>query len=45
MKIGLLVKTANDRLAARYADLWNTGYMSQPETIAEPMPRRRDAAR
>jgi probable F420-dependent oxidoreductase len=24
-------------LAARYGDLWNTGYMGQPETIAEPM--------
>lgn len=25
------------KLAARYADMWNTGYMGQPETIAEPM--------
>ena len=33
------------RLAARYADLWNTGYMGQPETIAEPMPRIEAACR
>lgn len=25
------------RLAARYADLWNTGYMGQPETMAGPL--------
>ena len=24
------------KLAAQYADLWNTGYMGQPETMAEP---------
>jgi probable F420-dependent oxidoreductase len=24
------------KLAARYADLWNTGYMGKPETMAEP---------
>lgn len=24
------------RLTAQYADLWNTGYLGQPETIAEP---------
>ena len=24
------------RLAARYADLWNVGYMGQPETLIEP---------
>jgi probable F420-dependent oxidoreductase len=24
------------RLTAQYADLWNTGYMGQPETMAEP---------
>jgi probable F420-dependent oxidoreductase len=27
------------RLAAQYADLWNTGYTGQPETVAEPMSR------
>jgi probable F420-dependent oxidoreductase len=26
-------------LSARYADLWNTGYMGTPETLAEPMAR------
>jgi alkanesulfonate monooxygenase SsuD/methylene tetrahydromethanopterin reductase-like flavin-dependent oxidoreductase (luciferase family) len=25
------------RLTAQYADLWNTGYMGKPETIAEPL--------
>jgi alkanesulfonate monooxygenase SsuD/methylene tetrahydromethanopterin reductase-like flavin-dependent oxidoreductase (luciferase family) len=25
------------RLAARYADLWNIGYMGQPETMAAPL--------
>jgi probable F420-dependent oxidoreductase len=25
------------KLTARYADLWNTGYMGQPETMAEPL--------
>lgn len=25
------------KLAARYADLWNTGYMGQPETMAGPL--------
>jgi probable F420-dependent oxidoreductase len=24
-------------LTARYADLWNTGYMGQPDTMAEPL--------
>ena len=24
-------------LTARYADLWNTGYMGKPETMAEPI--------
>jgi probable F420-dependent oxidoreductase len=24
-------------LAARYGDMWNTGYMGQPETMAEPL--------
>lgn len=27
------------RLTARYADLWNIGYMGQPETMAEPLAR------
>src|SRR5215813_14227664 len=27
------------QLTARYADLWNTGYMGQPETMAEPLAR------
>jgi probable F420-dependent oxidoreductase len=26
-------------LAARYADMWNTGYMGEPETMAEPLAR------
>jgi probable F420-dependent oxidoreductase len=26
-------------LTAQYADLWNTGYMGQPETMAEPLAR------
>jgi probable F420-dependent oxidoreductase len=25
------------KLTAQYADLWNTGYMGQPETMAEPL--------
>jgi len=25
------------RLAAQYADLWNTGYTGKPETMAEPL--------
>ena len=25
------------KLTARYADLWNTGYMGQPKTMAEPL--------
>jgi alkanesulfonate monooxygenase SsuD/methylene tetrahydromethanopterin reductase-like flavin-dependent oxidoreductase (luciferase family) len=33
------------RLAARYADLWNTGYTGQPETIGEPMSRIEAACR
>ena len=24
-------------LAAQYGDMWNTGYMGEPETIAEPL--------
>jgi probable F420-dependent oxidoreductase len=27
------------RLTAQYADLWNTGYMGMPETMAEPLAR------
>ena len=27
------------RLAARYGDMWNTGYMGQPETMTEPLAR------
>jgi probable F420-dependent oxidoreductase len=27
------------RLAAQYADLWNTGYMGTPDTMAEPLAR------
>jgi probable F420-dependent oxidoreductase len=27
------------RLAAQYGDLWNTGYMGQPETMTEPLAR------
>jgi alkanesulfonate monooxygenase SsuD/methylene tetrahydromethanopterin reductase-like flavin-dependent oxidoreductase (luciferase family) len=27
------------RLAAEYADLWNTGYMGTPDTMAEPIAR------
>jgi probable F420-dependent oxidoreductase len=33
------------RLTARYADLWNTGYMGQPDTMAEPLARIADACR
>jgi probable F420-dependent oxidoreductase len=33
------------RLAARYADLWNTGYMGQPETMAGPLARIEAACR
>ena len=27
------------RLTAQYADMWNTGYMGEPETMAEPLGR------
>jgi probable F420-dependent oxidoreductase len=27
------------RLAAQYGDMWNTGYMGEPETMTEPMDR------
>jgi alkanesulfonate monooxygenase SsuD/methylene tetrahydromethanopterin reductase-like flavin-dependent oxidoreductase (luciferase family) len=33
------------RLAARYADLWNTGYMGQPGTMAGPLARIEAACR
>jgi alkanesulfonate monooxygenase SsuD/methylene tetrahydromethanopterin reductase-like flavin-dependent oxidoreductase (luciferase family) len=31
------------RLTAQYADLWNTGYMGRPETIAAPLAKMRAA--
>jgi probable F420-dependent oxidoreductase len=33
------------RLTAQYADLWNTGYMGKPETMAEPLARIEAACR
>ena len=33
------------KLAARYADLWNTGYMGVPETMAAPLARMEAACR
>lgn len=33
------------RLAARYADLWNIGYMGKPDTMAEPLVRIEAACR
>ncbi len=33
------------RLTAQYADLWNTGYLGQPETMAEPLARIEAACR
>jgi probable F420-dependent oxidoreductase len=33
------------RLTAQYADLWNTGYLGQPETMAEPLSRIEAACR
>lgn len=33
------------KLAAQYADLWNTGYMGQPETMAAPLARIEAACR
>ncbi len=33
------------RLTAQYADLWNTGYMGRPETMAEPLSKIREACR
>jgi len=32
-------------LTAQYADLWNTGYMGQPDTMAEPLAKIRAACR
>lgn len=33
------------RLTAQYADLWNTGYMGKPETMAEPISKVRSVCR
>jgi len=33
------------KLTAQYADLWNTGYMGQPETMAEPLAKIKAACR
>ena len=33
------------QLTARYADLWNVGYMGRPETMAEPLAKIREACR
>jgi len=33
------------KLTAQYADLWNTGYMGKPETMAEPIARIEAACR
>ncbi|HZM79939.1 MAG TPA: LLM class flavin-dependent oxidoreductase [Candidatus Limnocylindrales bacterium] len=33
------------RLTAQYADLWNTGYIGEPETMAEPIARIEAACR
>jgi probable F420-dependent oxidoreductase len=33
------------RLTAQYADLWNTGYLGKPETLAEPLARIEAACR
>jgi alkanesulfonate monooxygenase SsuD/methylene tetrahydromethanopterin reductase-like flavin-dependent oxidoreductase (luciferase family) len=33
------------KLSAQYADLWNTGYMGQPETMAEPLAKIEAACR
>ena len=33
------------KLTAQYADLWNTGYMGQPETMAEPLAKIETACR
>jgi len=39
---------ADDRalsLTAKYADLWNTGYMGKPETMTEPLAKINAACR
>jgi probable F420-dependent oxidoreductase len=33
------------KLTAQYADLWNTGYMGKPETMAEPLAKMEAACR
>jgi len=33
------------KLTAQYADLWNTGYMGQPETMAAPLAKIEAACR
>ena len=33
------------KLTAKYADLWNTGYMGKPETMAEPLAKIKAACR
>ena len=33
------------KLTAQYADLWNTGYMGKPETMAEPIAKLEAACR
>ena len=33
------------KLTAKYADLWNTGYMGKPETMLEPFAKIEDACR
>ena len=33
------------KLTAQYADLWNTGYMGQPETMASPLAKIEAACR
>src|SRR5262249_16805260 len=33
------------RLSAQYADLWNTGYMGQPDTFAAPLSKIKSACR
>ena len=33
------------KLTAQYADLWNTGYMGSPETMAEPLAKFEAACR
>ena len=33
------------KLTAQYADLWNTGYMGNPETMVEPLSKVQEACR